>query len=189
VSIADLIQYRMHTERLVSRLADGPVELPGRARWHAHVYSVSVDQRQFLALTLGEPGPEPTLVRVHTGSILGDVFGVRAGERIVAGEAVERIEREGKGVILFLPGRVDLARDLAFHSGQRVEKSAPEHGEVLREYGLGAQVLADLGLRKIRILTNRPRRIPSLEGYGLEVVEQRLVTDPDADSEVERTTH
>jgi 3,4-dihydroxy 2-butanone 4-phosphate synthase/GTP cyclohydrolase II len=189
VSIADLIQYRMHTERLVSRLADGPVELPGGARWHAHVYSVSVDQRQFLALTLGEPGPEPTLVRVHTGSILGDVFGVRAGERIVAGEAVERIEREGKGVILFLPGRVDLARDLAFHSGQRVEKSAPEHGEVLREYGLGAQVLADLGLRKIRILTNRPRRIPSLEGYGLEVVEQRLVTDPDADSEVERTTH
>jgi 3,4-dihydroxy 2-butanone 4-phosphate synthase/GTP cyclohydrolase II len=193
LSIADLIEYRLQTERLVRRVRSGEVVLPSGVRWHAHVYASSVEERQFLALTLGEVGSAtPALVRVHTGSVLGDVFGVRQGPRVVISDAIERIEAEGSGVILFLPGRLDLARDLAFHVGDEMPSRDADRGEVLREYGLGAQTLADLGLSKIRLLTNRPRRIAGLEGYGLEVVEQLLLADPDADdggTAAERTTH
>jgi 3,4-dihydroxy 2-butanone 4-phosphate synthase/GTP cyclohydrolase II len=177
LSIADLIQYRLQTERLVTRVASGPIRLGTGVTWMAHTYETAVDRRQFLALVLGEPDREvPTLVRVHTGSVLGDVFGVRRGDRVVAADAVERIEREGAGVVLFIPGRVDLARDVAFHVGAEVPKPPPEEtGTVLREFGLGAQVLADLGLGRLRLLTNRPRRIAGVDAYGLEVVEQVLL--------------
>src|SRR5262249_17725850 len=107
----------------------------------------------------------------HTGSMLGDVFGVHGGARVVAGEAISMIEREGRGVLLFLPGRVSIRNDLAFHLGQ--ETPAPmDTGDILREFGLGAQVLVELGLGKVRLITNRPRKIAGLEGYGLEVVEE-----------------
>jgi 3,4-dihydroxy 2-butanone 4-phosphate synthase/GTP cyclohydrolase II len=92
-------------------------------------------------------------------------------------EAVARIEAEGKGVILVLPSLAPLDEELAFFLGEPTERRPQQTGEVLREYGLGAQVLADLGLGKIRIVTHRPRRIPSLEGYGLEVVEQLNVRE------------
>jgi 3,4-dihydroxy 2-butanone 4-phosphate synthase/GTP cyclohydrolase II len=177
LSIADLIEYRLQTERMIRRVKTGTLELPSGRRWSAHVYGADVEERQFLALVLGEVDASPTLVRVHTGSILGDVFGVRMGQRVVMDDAIERIEAEGTGVVLFLPGRVDLARDLAYHTGDKLPRASTDQGEVLREYGLGAQVLADLGLRKIRLLTNRPRRIAGLDGYGLEVVEQLLLSD------------
>jgi len=187
VTIAELIQYRLQTERLVRRIQSGELVLPTGTRWRAHAYDTSVEKRQFLALTLGELDASPTLVRVHTGSVIGDVFRVAKGSRMVAAQAIDRIEAEGRGVMLFIPGRVDLVRDLKFHLGEDVPQPITDPGIVLREFGLGAQVLADLGLEKIRVLTNRPRRIAGLEGYGLEVVEQVLVTDEDADAP--RTTH
>lgn len=194
LSIADLIEYRLAHERLVRRVKQSVVKLASDAEWNAHVYEVQTDGRQFLALTHGGIGPDATLVRVHTGSVLGDIVGVNAKSRVRMGEAIERIEEEGHGVILLLPTAANLINDLAFHVGETPPPPTPQdRGEVLREYGLGAQVLADLGLEKIRVLTNRPRRIPSLEGYGLEVVEQLLVRDPDAIDDVnapaERTTH
>jgi 3,4-dihydroxy 2-butanone 4-phosphate synthase/GTP cyclohydrolase II len=190
LSIADLIQYRMRTERLVRRTGSGPIVLGTGATWTAHSYGLDVDQRQFLALVLGEVDASPTIVRVHTGSVLGDVFGVRRDPRVHIGDAVNRIEAEGRGVILFLPGSLDLQRDLAFHTGEAVPPRKPaDQGLVLREYGLGAQVLADLGVRQIRLLTNRPRRLAGLEGYGLEVVEQLLLFDEAREGEVPRTTH
>ncbi len=188
LSIADLVEYRLQTERLVRRERSGTVTLGTGVTWNAHVYGANVDSRKLLALTLGEVGETPTLVRVHTGSVLGDVFGVHAGLRMIISEAVERIEQEGRGVILFIPGSLDLDRDLAFHSGDVVPAVRTEQGEVLREFGLGAQVLTDLGLRRIRILTNRPRRIAGLDGYGLEVVEQLTLREED-DSDRPRTTH
>jgi 3,4-dihydroxy 2-butanone 4-phosphate synthase/GTP cyclohydrolase II len=107
----------------------------------------------------------------------------------VLDEAIARIEAEGRGVILFLPGQVDLERDLAFHLGDELEPTGPiDRGEVLREYGVGAQILSDLGLARIRLLTNRPRRIAGLEGYGLEVVDQ-LLLDGTAHDPTEHTTH
>ena len=123
----------------------------------------------------------PTLVRMHTASVLGDVFGVRTRGRVVMHDVIARVEEAGKGVIVFIPPfTVDLRADLAMRTGQKVQRPPLEQGEVLREYGLGAQVLRDLGLRRIRLLTNKPRRIAGLEGYGLEVVEQLLVSDEDA---------
>jgi 3,4-dihydroxy 2-butanone 4-phosphate synthase / GTP cyclohydrolase II len=180
ISIADLIEYRLSREKLVKALRHTEVTMPSGKTWTAHVYEVDVDdRRQFLALTYGKIGPEPTLIRVHTGSVLGDIFGVRMGRRVYMGDAVERIEAAGSGVVLFLPGRPDPLSDLAFYLGEPVAAQSSDQGEVLREYGLGAQVLADLGLGKVRIMTNRPRRVPSLEAYGLEIVDQELVAATD----------
>ena len=192
LTIAELIEYRLQTERLVQNLAVGRVDVPSGRPWMAHAYRTSVDGRQFLALTLGDVrSDEPVLVRVHTGSVLGDVFGAQKSDRVIARDAMTRIEQEGRGVILFIPGSVNLERDLAFHSGQTLPATPPEEqGAVLREFGLGAQVLADLGLSRIRLLTNRPRKIAGVDAYGLDVVEQVLMRDDVENHDVDaRTTH
>jgi 3,4-dihydroxy 2-butanone 4-phosphate synthase/GTP cyclohydrolase II len=172
ISIADLIEYRLARERLVRVAREGDVLLPSGKSWRARVYEVLTDARQFLALVHGEVDREPTLVRVHSGSVLGDSVGLDEPTRVSMRDSVAAIEQAGKGVILVLPSLAPLDEELAFFLGVPTERRPQQSGEVLREYGLGAQVLADLGLGKIRILTQRPRRIPSLEGYGLEVVEQ-----------------
>jgi 3,4-dihydroxy 2-butanone 4-phosphate synthase / GTP cyclohydrolase II len=173
-SIADLIQYRLLRERLVHSTLTGEVKLASGRTWKAHSFGAEGESRDLLALVLGEIDRTPTLLRVHTGSMLGDVFGVHAGNRVLASEAISRIEQEGRGVLLFLPARSSVHDDLAFHLGREVVASM-DTGAVLREFGLGAQVLVELGLGKLRLLTNRPRKIACLEGYGLEVVEQLLV--------------
>jgi len=114
------------------------------------------------------------LTRVHTGSTFGDVFGstpFEGGSNLRA--AIAQIEREGRGVILYLPGRGDVARELddyvRAHAPRAANDSPPE--PPLREFGIGAQCLADLGLREIRLLTNNRRKIAGLHGYGLDVVD------------------
>ena len=176
LSIADLVQFRLQHEKLVQKLSTAELELNTGVRWTAHTYGSG--QRQFLALTLGELDESPTVVRMHTGSVLGDVFGVRSRGRTLMSDIIARLEEIGRGVIVFIPpSQIDLDADLAAHSGVKVRRPPMEHGEVLREYGMGAQVLRDLGLRRIRLMTNRPRRIAALEGYGLEVVEQMIVNE------------
>jgi 3,4-dihydroxy 2-butanone 4-phosphate synthase/GTP cyclohydrolase II len=91
-------------------------------------------------------------------------------------DCVAAIERAGNGAILFLPGHPDPETDLAFYLDEPLPRPPEEPGVVLREYGFGAQVLSDLGLQELRLLTNRPRRIPSLDAYGLNVIEQLLVS-------------
>jgi 3,4-dihydroxy 2-butanone 4-phosphate synthase / GTP cyclohydrolase II len=175
LSIADMVEYRLSRERLVHCLRSSEVTMPSGKVWKAHVYETKVGGKQFLALSYGAIGPEPTHVRVHMGSILGDVFQVPMDGRVASAEAMAIIEREGKGVLLFVPGGPSPLADLQFYLGEPSDLTPMEQGEVLREYGLGAQVLADLGLRRIYVLTNRPRRLPSLDGYGLEVIEQIVV--------------
>ena len=195
LSIADLIQFRLQHENLVSAISRADVVLPSGQTWTAHIYGAAHQpDRQFLALTYGEIDGSPTTVRMHTGSVLGDVFGVRTRGRVVMSDVLERIESEGRGVVVFIPpSSIDVEADLASRTGQPVPRRPVESGAVLREYGLGAQVLRDLGLRKIRILTNKPRRIAGLDGYGLEVVEQVLVSDVDGvavePAEAEATRH
>jgi 3,4-dihydroxy 2-butanone 4-phosphate synthase/GTP cyclohydrolase II len=176
LSIADLINHRLQTEQLVRKVHEGTLVLPPRrTNWHAHVFETAgaQGQNQMLALTLGEIGDEPILVRVQVGSVLGDVFGARFGTRVVAVEAATRIEAEGRGVILYIPPRTDLDNDLRYHLGEVTPR--PEAETVLREVGFGSQVLRALGVRKMRLLTNQPRRIAAVEGYDLEVVEQVLL--------------
>jgi 3,4-dihydroxy 2-butanone 4-phosphate synthase/GTP cyclohydrolase II len=182
LSIADLIQYRLQTERLVRPVSEREVRLPpGQSVWRARVYESLAPnhQREMLALSLGDIDGSPTLVRVQMGSVLGDVFGAAHPTRIMAAEAVRRIEQEGKGVVLYLPNRTAIAHDLEFFvAGGEPRRQAPpaDHEVVLREIGFGSQVLKDLGVRKMRVLTNRPRRIAAVDGFDLEVVEQVLLT-------------
>ena len=177
LTIADLIQYRLARERLVTRIRQTPVKMFTGQTWTASVYQVEVDSReQFMALSYGNITREPTMVRVHRGSVLGDAFQVRMGQRVHIADCVTAIEREGNGVILFLPGHPDPETDLAFYLNEPIPRPPEEPGVVLREYGFGAQVLSDLGLKKLRIMTNRPRRMPSLDAYGLEVVDQLHVS-------------
>jgi 3,4-dihydroxy 2-butanone 4-phosphate synthase/GTP cyclohydrolase II len=146
-----------------------------------------------LALCLGTIDGSPTLVRVQMGSTLGDIFGAPHPKRIHASEAMRRIDEEGKGVLLFVPQRSDLIVDLD-HYAEGVPRpggNALEHEIVLRDVGFGSQVLKDLGVRKMRLLTNRPSRIAGVDGFELEVVEQVLLRSNDeatADASV-HTTH
>jgi 3,4-dihydroxy 2-butanone 4-phosphate synthase/GTP cyclohydrolase II len=173
LSIADLINYRLQTEHLVRRVTEGNVVLPPkRLTWKAYVYETpgAPPHNQMLALTLGEIDDQPTLVRVQVGNVLGDVFGARFGTRVVAAEALWRIEAEGKGVILYIPPRIDMLSDLRSLLGQALPRI--DNDTVLREIGFGAQVLRDLGVRRMRVLTNTPRRIVAVDAYELEVVEE-----------------
>jgi len=195
LSIADLIQYRLQTERLVHQVSQRHVRLPpGNLRWCARVYQTLTphSEDQLLALTLGEIDGTPTLVRVQMGSILGDVFSAPHATRIQAADAVRRIEEEGKGVLLYVPQRNDIAYDLD-HFAENVERPEPRdlHNEVvLRNIGFGSQVLKDLGVRKMRVLTNRQSRIAGVDGFELEVVEQVLLRSIDELGEpLPRTTH
>ncbi|MBN1655684.1 MAG: 3,4-dihydroxy-2-butanone-4-phosphate synthase, partial [Deltaproteobacteria bacterium] len=126
LSIADLIQYRLQKERLIRKIAEGDLALaPSRMVWKAHVFEYDSHDaavpHQMLALTLGEIDASPILVRVHVGSVLGDIFGARAGIRMVASEAIRRIEAEGRGVVLYIPQRLDLVNDLYYHLGRDVK--------------------------------------------------------------------
>jgi 3,4-dihydroxy 2-butanone 4-phosphate synthase/GTP cyclohydrolase II len=176
VAVADLIQYRLQTESLVARVRELDVHLDGSPSgrpWRATAYEVAVEQRQFLALSFGDltADGEPVLTRVHAGSTFSDVFGstpFEGGGNLRA--SIATIEREGRGVILYLPPRGDVVRDLDDYARAYAPKTGSMPPEPpLREFGLGAQCLLDLGLREIRLLTNNPRKIAGLHGYGLEV--------------------
>jgi 3,4-dihydroxy 2-butanone 4-phosphate synthase/GTP cyclohydrolase II len=177
VTIADLIQYRLQTERLVRRVARGTIRLDETGtEWTANVYEASTDGRQFVALTKGDlDGGSRVLCRMHSGSTIGDVFASTPtdGGRNLR-EAIRRIESEGRGVIVYLPPRHPPALEVLALAGggdERVAPAATIGDSPLREFGLGAQVLTDLGLHEIRLLTNNPRKIAGLSGYGLAVVE------------------
>lgn len=174
VKIADLIQYRMQTERLVRRVADHTLKLDVTASdWKVIVYEVTTEARQFLALVKGDlGGPEPVLARVHGGSVLSDIFSStesEGGKNLR--EAMVAIERAGRGVCVYLPSTRDLATEMRIHN-EPPDHHSPSSGAPLREFGLGAQVLADLGLHQIRLLTNNPRKIANLAAFGLQVVER-----------------
>jgi 3,4-dihydroxy 2-butanone 4-phosphate synthase/GTP cyclohydrolase II len=178
ISVADLISYRMQTEVLVRRVAEADVPtVYGTFRGVAFENTINGDVH--LALHKGPITPEPTLVRVHAHCLLGDVFGSlhdAAGWQLY--RALEIIAEEGRGVVLYLNLR-ERSRELvqhlkaygAFDSALDAPANPPEiHGDA-REYGIGAQILHALGLRKIRILSNHPRKLAGVEGFEIEVVD------------------
>jgi 3,4-dihydroxy 2-butanone 4-phosphate synthase / GTP cyclohydrolase II len=182
LSIAELIAYRLQTERLVTLVHEGAITLDRTGTvWRVMVYEATLESRQLLALVKGDPrAVEPALCRMHAGSTIADVFSSAESEgRKNLTAAIEAIEQEGSGVIVYVPSRGSLMDELRELTARRASSSAEggaasadsfAHAGTLREYGLGAQVLRELGLRKIRLLTNNPRKIAGIEGYGLEVV-------------------
>ena len=187
-SIADLIEYRRRSEKLIDRITetDLPTEL---GRYRLILYRDLINSKVHIALTMGDFKDKPALVRVHSECLTGDTFGsLRCDCGRQLKEAMRIISEEGSGVILYMSqegrgiGLVDKIRayNLQDQGLDTVEANeALGHKPDLRDYGIGAQILVDLGLKDIRLLTNNPRKIVGLEGYGLRVIERvSLETEP-----------
>jgi len=183
VTVADVIDFRMQHERLIRRVAEATLPTRYGGEFKIIVYENDVDEMKHIALVKGDIQPEDeVLVRVHSECVTGDLFGslrCDCGDQLH--KAMEMVDKEGKGVIVYMhqEGRgIGLANkikayNLQDHGRDTVEANL-ELGfkNDLRDYGIGAQILVDLGVRKMRLMTNNPKKIVGVEGYGVKVVER-----------------
>lgn len=194
ITIEDLIAYRRRTETLVERKA-GPIAFPTKyGTFKIYAYETEVEPEPFIAIVKGEITPEPILVRVHSSCLTGDILGslrCDCGDQLAA--ALQMIESAGSGVVLYIAqeGRgIGIVNKLRAYELQDGGLDTVEANEALgfkpdqRDYGLGSQVLYDLGVRKMRLMSNNPAKRAGLQGFGLEIVETvPLITPPTEHSE------
>ena len=189
-TIADLIEYRMRTESFVKRVAETVIPTSIAGEFKAIVYENAVDDLLHIAMVKGNIDPEkPVLVRVNSECLTGDIF---ASLRCDCGDqlqtAMEMIDQENAGVLLYIrqEGRgIGLVNKIKAYALQDQGMDTVEANERLgfkpdlRNYGIGAQILVDLGVKKMRLLTNNPKKMVGLEGYGLSLIEQiEIETEP-----------
>jgi 3,4-dihydroxy 2-butanone 4-phosphate synthase/GTP cyclohydrolase II len=188
LTVADLIRYRMQHERYVRRIAESILPTP-HGNFRMIAYSSDVDHELHVALVRGDVSNDaaggPPLVRVHSHCLTGDVFGSTACDcRAVIDSSLAAIAQADRGVFVYLhhtgrgfqidsrePDSTELPR-IRFHQREELDHDLGRQRLVQRESGIGAQILIDLGLRRIRVLTNHPRKVVALEGYGLEIADQ-----------------
>ncbi len=181
VTVADLIDFRMQHERLIRRAAEAMLPTKYGGEFKIIVYENDVDDMKHIALVKGDIQPEDeVLVRVHSECVTGDLFGslrCDCGEQLH--KAMEMVNKEGKGVIVYMhqEGRgIGLANKIkAYHLQEHGRDTVEANLELgfksdLRDYGIGAQILVDLGVKKMRLMTNNPKKIVGVQGYGVEVV-------------------
>ncbi len=183
LTVAELIRYRMAHERYVKRLAESIVPTAyGEFRMIAYESEITGDSH--IALVKGDvenAGDEPVLVRMHSHCLVGDVFGASwCGCRDAIDGSLRRIADEGRGALIYLHStskgysveRLGERLTIQFHHEQRLPTLPESQRRTQREIGIGAQILSDLNLKRIRLLTNHPRRVAGLDGFGIEIVEQ-----------------
>ncbi len=180
LTVADLIRYRLQHERYIQRVAEAPMSTPfGEFRMIA--YENEVDGESHVALVMGEmSGDEPALVRVHTHSLAEDVFGMGGGRESIE-SSLRLIAEAGRGAFVYLhSGTRGFGIDpsvtphrILFQREQRSREGGEDPAvRTLRQVGLGGQILSDLGITRIRLLTKTPTHVPALQGFGIEIVEQ-----------------
>jgi 3,4-dihydroxy 2-butanone 4-phosphate synthase/GTP cyclohydrolase II len=183
ISVADLIAYRRRHEQLIRKIVETPLPTEYGA-FVAHAYQDTTNGEEHVALVKGDlrQGTEPVLVRMHSKCLTGDTFG---SLRCDCGQqlhwAMSQIEAAGRGVVVYLHQE---GRGIGLHNKLRAYKLQDEGRDTVeanlqlgfpedkRDYGIGAQILVDLGVKRMRIMTNNPKKLIALEGYGLELVDQ-----------------
>jgi 3,4-dihydroxy 2-butanone 4-phosphate synthase/GTP cyclohydrolase II len=188
-TIADLIEYRMRTESFVHRSAETMIPTSMAGDFKAVVYENDIDSLLHIAMVKGEINSEkPVLARVHSECLTGDIFGsLRCDCGLQLEQAMTMIEKEGSGVLLYIrqEGRgIGLVNKIKAYALQDQGLDTVEANEELgfkpdmRNYGIGAQILVDLGVRKMKLMTNNPKKMVGLDGYGLSIVEQVPIEVP-----------
>jgi 3,4-dihydroxy 2-butanone 4-phosphate synthase/GTP cyclohydrolase II len=193
LTVAELIRYRMQNERYVQRI--GEALLPTRyGEFRMIAYESQLDNESHVALVKGDVGSQPnipTLVRVHSHCLVGDVFGATWCDcHATVESSLRMISEEGRGALIYLHqtgkgfsvDKIDEKPVLTFHRDVREPAHLDHQRKTQRDVGIGAQILSDLNLRSIRLLTNHPRKVAALEGYAIEIVEQVPIPLPVAPS-------